>query len=558
MLDLFLRHQARLEQAVEANRRRTGFAPFVESPSARFHPPGAQEAGLAAFQARLHKPFALHQPASSGWVGNEVSPLSGESLGIVYPRVQIPALLDAMAEVSSPWARATPRERVGVCLEILQRWADNTFENAYATQHTAGQGFILAFAGSGASSLERGLEALAMAHWAMEQVPSTAQMARRFGGRADVVLDKRYQVRPVGIAAVVSCGSYPAWNAWPAILANLATGNPVVVKPHPNGILPVAIAVAQAREVLAEVGMSPNLVCLAADDAAHPVTQELLCHPRVRLIDFTGSQAFGAWIERNCADKQVYTETSGCNAVVVASAEDLDAVADAIAESLCLFSAQMCTAAQNIWVPADGIETPGGLVSVDGFCRRLREAVERRIDDPSRAVALCGAIQNPSVVANIASLRQLAKERGLSYVIDSRPLVDAAYPRTASPLVVRCQPEHTELYQQEWFGPMGFVISAPSVAACIAGAAADAGRFGSIANYGYAVDEEVQEQMVEAFWEAGASIGLNLIGQRPINFTAAFSDFHVTGLNPAGSATLTDLGFVAGRFRVVQAKRERR
>jgi hypothetical protein len=31
----------------------------------------------------------------------------------------------------------------------------------------------------------------------------------------------------------------------------------------------------------------------------------------------------------------------------------------------------------------------------------------------------------------------------------------------------------------------------------------------------------------------------------------------VTGLNPAGNACLTDLAFVANRFRIVQSKRQR-
>jgi hypothetical protein len=39
------------------------------------------------------------------------------------------------------------------------------------------------------------------------------------------------------------------------------------------------------------------------------------------------------------------------------------------------------------------------------------------------------------------------------------------------------------------------------------------------------------------------------------NFAAAYSDYHVTGLNPAGNACLADLAFVAGRFRIVQNRR---
>jgi hypothetical protein len=39
------------------------------------------------------------------------------------------------------------------------------------------------------------------------------------------------------------------------------------------------------------------------------------------------------------------------------------------------------------------------------------------------------------------------------------------------------------------------------------------------------------------------------------NFAAAYTDYHVTGLNPAGNACLADLAFVAGRFRIVQSRR---
>jgi hypothetical protein len=41
----------------------------------------------------------------------------------------------------------------------------------------------------------------------------------------------------------------------------------------------------------------------------------------------------------------------------------------------------------------------------------------------------------------------------------------------------------------------------------------------------------------------------------PLNFAAAYSDYHVTGLNPAGNATLTNLAFVTGRFGIVQSRR---
>ena len=53
---------------------------------------------------------------------------------------------------------------------------------------------------------------------------------------------------------------------------------------------------------------------------------------------------------------------------------------------------------------------------------------------------------------------------------------------------------------------------------------------------------------------AGAQLTCNLTGPMPLNFAAAYSDYHVTGLNPAGNATLTDLAFVASRFRITQSR----
>ena len=58
----------------------------------------------------------------------------------------------------------------------------------------------------------------------------------------------------------------------------------------------------------------------------------------------------------------------------------------------------------------------------------------------------------------------------------------------------------------------------------------------------------------EKYEVAGANLSINLHGAMWINFAAAYSDYHVTGLNPAGNACLTDLAFVTSRFRIVQRR----
>lgn len=552
----FARWSDRLDAAVAANRGRHAHSPFIESPSRRLHPEGAPAAGRAAYEAHLGRPFDLDQPGAVDRVGAEVSPYTGKPLGVTYPRADVDALYAAIAQAWPAWKKASRRARVGVCMELLDRWARQTFENAHATMHTAGQAFMLAFAGSGASSLDRGLEATAGAWAAMSEIPERAAFRRPFGKGPPVRLDKRYRLVPVGVAVVLSCGSYPAWNAYPAILANLATGNPVVVKPHPDTILPVAIAVRTGRQVLAEAGFDPNLLTLACDTWQDPVAVQLFDRPETRIIDFTGGQGFGRWIEENQRDKQVYTETAGCNSVVLESAVDLDAVLQAVAYGLVLFSAQMCTAPQNIWIPRSGVRDGDRVVAPDEVRRRLVAAVDALVAEPKMAAGLCGALHSPKTVDEMAALRSTAGDR---VVRAGGPYAHPEHPdaRTATPLLVALDAADRALCQREHFGPMGFLIEAEDREAALAGATADANRFGAIASYAYTTDEAWLETVLDAFADAGASVGVNLIRQRPMNFTAAFSDFHVTGLNPAGTACLTDPAFVARRFRVVQSKVER-
>ena len=104
---------------------------------------------------------------------------------------------------------------------------------------------------------------------------------------------------------------------------------------------------------------------------------------------------------------------------------------------------------------------------------------------------------------------------------------------------------------------MAFVLKAVDRDDALARAAGDARHHGAIASYAYTTDARFADRVEDAFAQAGASVGLNLHRQLPINYAAAYSDYHVTGLNPAGTACLTDLAFVTQRFRVVQSKRER-
>lgn len=554
---LVSRHAATLAAALEAVKSRASWSPFKDSPSTKIHGPEKPVAGKQAFEARLGRAFELDQPGLIGRAGNERSPYTRDALGITYPLCDPKALIAAAQGALPAWRRAQPEHRVALCFEIAQRLYDRNFEMAHAVMHVAGQSYTQAFSGSGPNALDRGIEALAYAWKAMQDVAPTTRWQRSFGGDA-VSLDKRYVLVPRGIGLVICCASFPTWNAYPAMFASLATGNPVIVKPHPIAILPMAIVVEVCRAVLQEYGFDPNLVSLAVDTPERPIAQAYIDDPAVQIIDFTGSPRYGSHLERTVTGKLLFTETAGVNSVVLESTRDLADTARAIARGASLFSAQMCTSPQTIFVPRDGICCGDAHASFDEVVKAVVAAVDEIAGNPTLAAGIMGAIQAPSSLDVVGELTaQLEASPGARIVRRAVPYAHPEYPqaRTLTPLVAAVDPSHQALYAEERFGPVLFIVAAQSGDAAVAEATQLARTHGAISSYLYSLDEDFIARSTEAYETAGANLSINMHGAMWINFAAAYSDYHVTGLNPAGNACLADLAFVASRFRIVQRRR---
>jgi phenylacetic acid degradation protein paaN len=547
---LFERHQKLLNGAVSAVRSRTYWSAYPETPSGKIYGENAKAEGQAAFEARLNKPFAIDEPGSTSRLGGEISPY-GKPLGITYPKVDLNVLLAAAKAAIPAWRDAGVEARVGACLEILARLNKRSFEIAFAVMHTTGQAFMMAFQAGGPHAQERGLEAVAYAYEEMKRVPERVTWEKP-GKTEPIRLEKTFRILPRGVGVVVGVSTFPTWNSYPAIFADLATGNAVVIKPHPGAVLPLAITVEVARGVLKEAGFDPNLVTLVADSQAEPVTKQLVCRPDVSIVDFTGSTAFGNWIEENARQALVFTEKAGVNPVILDSVNDLKAVVRNLAFTVSLYSGQMCTTSQNIYVPKEGIRADGQRVGVDQFAKELASSVEKLLGDPERAVEILGAIQSD------ATLRRLeaAAAEGGEIVLASKPLKHPIFPqaRVRTPLIVKIRAEQESLYQREMFGPIVYVIATENTEDSISRATRAAREKGAITCSIYSTDAKVLAAAERRAAEAGAAVSSNLVGDVFVNQSAAFSDFHVSGANPAGNATLTDSAFVARRFHVVQTR----
>ena len=545
---LFERHRALLESALKAIAERGYWSAFAESPSPKVYGEGAAEAGKSAFEALLNKPFPLELPGTIGTVGAERSPY-GIALGVRYPKVDLDALFAAIAKAEPAWRKAGPEAWVGVALEILARINKRSFEIANAVMHTTGQAFVMAFQAAGPHAQDRGLEAVTYAWDEMRRIPAKAYWEKPQGKNEPLKMEKHYRVVPRGVALVIGCNTFPTWNGYPGMFASLATGNAVVVKPHPNAILPLALSVQIARDVLSEAGFDPNIVTLVAHDAGDDTAQRLALRPEVKLIDFTGSSANGEWLEKNARQAQVYAEKAGVNQIVIDSAQDMKGVARNVAFSLALYTGQMCTAPQNIYVARGGIDTAEGHLAFDQVAQAIAEAVQKLLGDPARAVEILGAVVNDGVAQRIEAARALGP-----VLLDSQPIVHPLYKeaRIRTPLLIKLDAKDDAKYLKEWFGPIAFVIATDSTGESLDIARRAARDHGALTLSVYSTSPAVVDEAVAAAEEAGVALSINLTGGVFVNQSAAFSDYHGTGANPAANAALTDSAFVASRFRVVQ------
>jgi phenylacetic acid degradation protein paaN len=451
------------------------------------------------------------------------------------------------------WSRTTPDERADACLAILDRLSADSFTMAHAVMQTTGQSFLMAFQAAAPHALDRALEAVAYTYREQSRIPGALRWEKPQGARPPIVIDKEWIIRPRGVAVTIGVSTFPTWNGYPGVFASLAAGNPVIVKPHQATVLPFAILVRTAREVLDEMGHDPNVMQLIVDTPGSLVAKELVMRPEVGIVDYTGGSAFGDWLETNVHHAEVYTEKAGVNSVIVDSAPDLKGMFRNLSVSMTMYSGQMCTTPQNLFVPADGVETDDGVVPYADIVTGFVGAIDGLLGDDERAVSVLGAIKGADSIERIDE----ASASG-TVLSPSRSVPSGEYPEATirTPVIVEVDAEDEPAYMAEMFGPVIFVVRTASREDSIERARKAAKIGGAITWLAYATDPDSVEAIIDAAVDAGVSVAFNLTGGLFVNQSSAFSDFHVTGANAAGNSSLTDAAFVARRFRVVGVRTE--
>lgn len=544
-MTLFEKHKETLEKAINANQARLFWANYSENP--KTYGEDAMGEGFKKFQSYFNADFTtLHQQNPLRFEGEEISPYLQTGIGVGYPIFADKILSKNAKDSLKIWRKVSVEDRAAILIESLDRISKRFFEIAYATMHTTGQSFMMSFQASGPHAADRALEAVAMGYNELKRFPTEVVWDKPMG-KYNITVKKNWQAVPKGVSLVIGCSTFPTWNTVPGMFASLITGNTVIVKPHPKAILPIAIFIEELQNVLVENNLPAEICQLGADTSEFPIAKELIADPNITLIDYTGNTIFGNWIEtQQIMGKTVFTEKAGVNSVILESTDKYKEMLDNLAFSVCLYSGQMCTAPQNFFIPADGIDTNLGHKTYDEIAADFKTAINNIVDHPKMGPGVLGAIQNDNTVKNLHS----AKNDLGTILLESKEVANPEFEniRSFSPMIAEVDSTAKAKFEKELFGPIALLIKTNNFEESLRLAKEMALKHGAISCAAYSKDDSKIQTIADEMAEAFTPVSFNFTGGIYVNQNAAFSDFHVTGGNPAGNASFTDPSFINKRF----------
>ena len=279
------------------------------------------------------------------------------------------------------------------------------------------------------------------------EVSEAVDYARWYAGGLDLLeaLDDGLESAPLGVVVVA-----PPWNfpyAIPAggVLAALAAGNTVILKPSPDAPVPAALLVDQ----LHSAGMTDGQVQLvAAPDG--PAGVDLVTHADVGGVILTGSWDTARLFARWAPGRRLLAETSGKNAMVVTGTADVDQAVRDLVRSAFGHSGQKCSAASLAIVDAS-------LHDHSPFLRQLADATRSlRVGPATDPATEIGPVVGPFTPALERALTVL--DPGESWLVAPR-CVDPQR-RLWSPGVRTGVRPGSWAHLTEWFGPVLAVMRA--------------------------------------------------------------------------------------------------
>jgi benzaldehyde dehydrogenase (NAD) len=385
--------------------------------------------------------------ASSGASYEKTNPYTGESAGkaAAASRDDARAAVEAAHAAFSGWSATPAEERAAVLRRaselLMERQQDIAAIVTDETGGTFGWGMFNVELAAGMLAFNAE-QADALSH--DEQIPS------HIPGK-----DARAVRQAVGVVVGIAPWNAPVILGTRAVAAPLAYGNTVVLKASEECPRTHA-AIVHAIE---DAGAPAGVVNLITNDPADApdVVDELIAHPAVRRVNFTGSTRVGRIVAENAARhlKRVLLELGGKAPMVVLGDADLDRAVAAANFGAFMHQGQICMSTERIVIDRS---------VADEFAQRLGErAGAMTVGDPRDPATQIGPMVNQSAVDRVKNLVDDAVAKGAQVVTGGQ----AEGPCFQPTVLAGVTPE-MRIYAEESFGPVVSIVPVDGVEDAIA------------------------------------------------------------------------------------------
>ena len=248
---------------------------------------------------------------------------------------------------------------------------------------------------------------------------------------------------PVGVVGAIVAWNFPlllaSWKLGPA----LATGNTVVLKPAEQTPL-TALRLGQLAQ---EAGFPPGVLNIITGG---PETgRELVKHPGVDKLAFTGSTLVGKEIMRSAADtmKRVSLELGGKSPNIVFADSDLDAAVKGATTGIFYGKGEVCAAGSRLFVEKK--------VHDDFMGKLVERARKLKPGDPLDPKTRLGAIVSEQQMNTVLGYIEAGKKEGARLLAGgNRASVDGGKGFFVEPTVFDGVSNSMRIAQEEIFGPV--------------------------------------------------------------------------------------------------------
>ena len=251
--------------------------------------------------------------------------------------------------------------------------------------------------------------------------------------------------RSLGVAAQVIPWNFPllmlAWKIAPA----LAAGNTVVLKPASTTPLSAYLF----ADVVRQAELPPGVVNIITGPGA--IGMELVSHPEVNKVAFTGSTAVGKEIARAVAgsDKKLTLELGGKAANIVFDDAPLDQAIEGIVNGIYFNQGEVCCAGSRLFVQESVYEP-----LIDKLKARLGTL---RVGDPLDKNTDVGAINSAAQLAKVRELVESGIEEGAEIFQPACQLPERGF--FFVPTLFTGVSQSHRIAQEEIFGPVLSVLT---------------------------------------------------------------------------------------------------